>query len=262
MGSEARKVEEGKIQIGDVEINFIRVGTGDHPVLLLPELLGMARLSFATQIEDLDIEKLTLVAWDPPGYGKSWPPDRTFPDDFYQRDATWAHSLMKTLGYSKFSLIGMFDGAVTALFLAAMYPESIRKMIVLDAKSYVHLDEIKPLQATVVIDKVINYMKKVMTTFYGEDYIKQTMSRWLDTMFRLYHKQNGDLCKQELLKIKCPTLIFHISDNSLLVPDQPLHLKQNIANSTIYFFQSDTPDDLNTYLDEFNKRIAEFLLEK
>ncbi|EZA49514.1 Valacyclovir hydrolase [Ooceraea biroi] len=93
----------------------------------------ISTVEFTPQIENLNTEKLTIVAWDLPGYGYSWLPDRTFPDDFYQRDAIWAHSLMKTLGYSKFSLVGMCDDGITALFLAAMYPESIRKMIIFDA---------------------------------------------------------------------------------------------------------------------------------
>lgn len=91
----------------------------------------------------MDVDKLTIVAWDPPGYGKSRPPDRTFPADIFHRDAVYAHNLMKNLGYSKFSLVGWSDGGITSLILAAKYPDSIRKMVVLGANAYIHPDEIK-----------------------------------------------------------------------------------------------------------------------
>lgn len=103
---------------------------------------GTIWTDFKPQIEHLNTDKFTIVAWDPPGYGKSRPPDRTFPDDFFQRDASWGHNLMQTLGYSKFSLIGWSDGGITSLLLASTYPESILKMVVLGANAYIHPDEI------------------------------------------------------------------------------------------------------------------------
>ena len=62
-----------------------------------------------------------MIAWDPPGYGKSRPPNRTFPDNFFERDATAAVEFMKILGHSKFSIIGWSDGGITALFMAGMW---------------------------------------------------------------------------------------------------------------------------------------------
>ena len=50
--------------------------------------------------------KLTILAWDPPGYGKSRPPNRTFPLDFFARDAKVALKFMKSLGHDKFSIVG------------------------------------------------------------------------------------------------------------------------------------------------------------
>ncbi|EZA62903.1 valacyclovir hydrolase [Ooceraea biroi] len=255
-------MKEQKIQIDDVNINFIRNGTGDHPVLLLPGVLGAGWLIFAPQIEDLNTEKLTIVAWDPPGYGKSRPPDRTYPDNYYQRDAMWAHSLMKTLGYSKFSLVGCSDGGTTALLLAATYPESIRKMIVVATRSYIHPDEINTQEDAADIDNFPEDLRELLVEIYGVDYIKQTLSKWFDAALRFYNKQDGDLCKQALPKINCPTLILHGSNDPLLVPDQALDLKQNIINSTIYIYENDTPNDISIHPEAFNKVITEFLLEK
>lgn len=102
---------------------------------------GTIWTDFKPQIEGLDKEKFTIIAWDPPGYGKSRPPDRTYPDDFFQRDAIWACDLMKALGYTKFSLIGWSDGAITSLILASMFPDNVQKMVALAANAYVTPEE-------------------------------------------------------------------------------------------------------------------------
>ena len=45
----------------------------------------------------LDHNKFTIVAWDPPGYGKSRPPDRDFSNGakYLWQDASLAHALMQ-----------------------------------------------------------------------------------------------------------------------------------------------------------------------
>ena len=82
-------------------------GNGGHVVLLLPGALGTGRSDFTPQLEGLNsMGKLTLVAWDPPGYGKSRPPNRTFPSNFFERDAQAAMKFMQSIGHDKFSVLG------------------------------------------------------------------------------------------------------------------------------------------------------------
>ena len=42
----------------------------------------------------------------PPGYGKSRPPNRTFPPNFFERDAQAAMKFMQSIGHDKFSILG------------------------------------------------------------------------------------------------------------------------------------------------------------
>lgn len=70
-----------------------------------------------------------------------------------------------------------------------------------------------------------------MIQVYGEDYFRKTWSDWIDGMLRLYEKQNGNICKQALSKIKCPTLIIHGAKDAMVLPEHPTYLKQNIADS-------------------------------
>lgn len=81
------------------------------------------------------------------------------------------------------------------------------------------------------INKWSEKMRAPMIQVYGEDYFKKTWSSWIDGVLRLYEKQNGDVCKQVLSKIKCPTLIIHGAKDAMVLPEHPTYLKQNIADS-------------------------------
>ena len=100
------KISEDNVQaVGDFKINYCSSGNGDHPVLLLPGALGTGLSDWRPQLEGLNSSgKLTLVAWDPPGYGKSRPPERSFAGNFFLQDAKVAKEFMESLGYEKFSI--------------------------------------------------------------------------------------------------------------------------------------------------------------
>ncbi|XP_012062665.1 PREDICTED: valacyclovir hydrolase [Atta cephalotes] len=260
--NKAHEMEEQKVKVNNMEINYARVGTGDHPVLLLPGALGSIWTDFKPQMENMNVNELTIVAWDPPGYGKSRPPDRTFPNDFYQRDATWAYNLMKTLGYSKFSLIGWSDGGITSLLLASAYPDSVYRMVVFGANAYIHPNEIKIYESIRDINKWSEKMRTPMIQIYGEDYFQKMWSDWIDAVLRLYEKQNGDLCKQVLPKIKCPTLIIHGTKDAIVLPEHPTYLKQNIANSKLHIFEKGAHNLHLRYSEEFNNLVTNFLVNR
>ena len=52
---------------------------------------------FGVQLKSLAGPELTLVAWDPPGYGQSRPPARRFGPTFFKDDALTAAELMKVI---------------------------------------------------------------------------------------------------------------------------------------------------------------------
>ena len=109
--------------LGDgTKISYVVQGEGAHTALLLPGALGTPRTDFTPQIEHLNSQnKLKLIVWDPPGYGTSRPPERTWPkspNHFYSRDADVAVDFMSTIGEETFSIVGWSDGAITALIIA------------------------------------------------------------------------------------------------------------------------------------------------
>lgn len=63
----------------------------------MPGALGSIWTDFTPQIKGLNKDLFTLIAWDPPGYGKSIPPNREFPVNFYEKDADTALFLMRVI---------------------------------------------------------------------------------------------------------------------------------------------------------------------
>lgn len=254
-------VEERKINVDGDNINYLRVGIGEHPILLLPGAVGSIWTDFKAQVEGLDRRKFSIVAWDPPGYGKSRPPDRTFPDDFFQRDAVRACNLMKLLGYTKFSLIGWSDGGVTSLILASMFPHNIRKMVAVAGNSYITPKEIEIYKKIRSIDSWSEKMRTPMIKLYGEEYFRKIWGDWVDAILRIYEKQNGDLCKECLSKIKCPTLIIQGSKDPMVLAEHPLYLKENIVGAKLQIFEKGAHNLHLRYPEEFNQLVTEFLTE-
>lgn len=90
-------VVSSKKEVNGVEIYHDVAGQGDHVVLCMPGALGSTQSDFGPQLKGLS-DDFTVVAFDPRGYGKSTPPKRDFPADFFARDADDAAGLMETLG--------------------------------------------------------------------------------------------------------------------------------------------------------------------
>lgn len=120
-------------------INCMHTGSGPDALILLPGALGTIHTDFQPQIDELPklLKDHTIIAWDPPGYGKSRPPPRSFAPGFYQRDAYLADALMRRLGFDKYSIAGWSDGGSTGLIMASRFPEAIKKLIVWGCGTYV-----------------------------------------------------------------------------------------------------------------------------
>ena len=93
-----------KVEVNGVGIHYEVVGEGSHVVLCMPGALGSTQSDFGPQLKGLK-DEFTVIAFDPRGYGKSIPPKRDFPADFFVRDANDAAALMDTLGKGNFYTI-------------------------------------------------------------------------------------------------------------------------------------------------------------
>ncbi|XP_015524269.2 valacyclovir hydrolase [Neodiprion lecontei] len=251
---------EQKINVHGVDLNYLKVGGGKHAVLMLPGAMGSIWSNFRPQIENLDRNEFTIIAWDPPGYGQSRPPTRKFDEGFLQQDAIYAKNLMCTLGYDNFSTIGWCNGGITSCFLAARYPESVQKMILIGTNSYILPEEITIYRGLKDLDAWTERMMSPLAAIYGENYVRNVWPSWVDAMEEIYEKRNGDICSAFLEKIQCPTLIVHGEGDRLVKESHAAVIRNKIRKSRVYIFEKGYHDPHLRFQAEFNDLATQFLL--
>ncbi|KAL8182475.1 UNVERIFIED_CONTAM: hypothetical protein K2H54_056924 [Gekko kuhli] len=267
-------VTSGKIEVNGVHLHYQQTGDGNHAVLLLPGMLGSGQTDFGPQLKSMNKHLFTVVAWDPRGYGKSIPPVRDFPPDFFERDAKDAVDLMQVNFFCNKELIfqnrllkigyllpafggdrsqGWSDGGITALIAAAKYPHLIHKMVVWGANASVTAEDVNLYSAIRDVSKWSEKARKPMEEMYGHEYFSKTCEAWVDGISQLMHNPNGSICQTLLPYIKCPTLIIHGEKDPLVPRFHPEYLHKHIKESQLHFMPEGKHNLHLRFAEEFNR---------
>ncbi|CAJ1061202.1 LOW QUALITY PROTEIN: valacyclovir hydrolase [Xyrichtys novacula] len=252
-------VTSGRQHTNGVDLYYERTGGGKHPLLLLPGAIGSTRTDFGPQLKSLDKERFTVVGWDPRGYGRSRPPDRDFPLDFFERDAKDGVDLMKALGFSKFSLLGWSDGGITALIAAAKHPNLINKLVVWGANAFITQEDLDIYEGVRDVSKWSVKMRKPLEEVYGAEAFARNWGAWVDGITQFAAKPEGSICIEHLPLISCPTLIIH-GEKDPVVPTLHAHfINKHVKGSKLHLMPEAKHNLHLRYADEFNKLAEDFL---
>jgi valacyclovir hydrolase len=102
-------------------LHIIDQGRGT-PIVLLPGLMGTAEAHF-TPLLDWLAPHMRVIGVTLRGFGQSTPHPRTFPPDFYDRDARDVLALLDALAIDRAHIFGYSDGGEAALCAATLQPE-------------------------------------------------------------------------------------------------------------------------------------------
>ncbi|KAL2089387.1 hypothetical protein ACEWY4_014075 [Coilia grayii] len=254
-------VKTGKESVNGVDLYYQQTGGGDHAVLLMPGALGSGETDFEPQLKGLDKKRFTVVAFDPRGYGKSQPPLRDFPSDFFHRDARDGLQLMQTLGFSHFSLLGWSDGGITALIAAALSPTNVRKLVVWGSNAYVSQEDLGIYNSVRDVSRWSERMRRPMEEMYGAEYFRNTWSAWVDGISQFTHNPQGSICLELLPQVSCPTLVVHGQKDPMVPSFHPQVLLQQIPNARLHEMAEGKHNLHLRFADEFNRLVQAFLLE-
>ncbi|XP_063632643.1 valacyclovir hydrolase-like [Cydia splendana] len=252
--------KENTVKVRNWDINYLIVGNGPHTILLAPGALGTIWTDFKPQVEGFNREKFTVVVWDPPGYGKSRPPVRDFPVDFYEKDADYTYEFMKALNISKYSLLGWSDGGIVSMIHAAKYPEAVQKLVVWGTNSLILPHELELYKKTRDIKTWSERMRKPMIEAYGEELFAKYWAEWVDAMSAVFKANNGDICSQLLKDIVAPTLILYGEKDPMVDNMHVSHLHTHIKGSRIHLYPDGKHNIHLRYAEDFNRRVQDFLL--
>jgi len=244
------------VQVRGVNLYYEDRGQG-LPLLLIPGALGTGQTDFGPQLDVLPQRGLRLIVPDLRGYGKSRPPARQFPLDFYEQDASDCNALMEAIGCNSYAVGGWSDGAIIALLLTLQQPQQVAKLIIWGGNAYLSPEDIEAYEKTRALSSWSPRMVEVMSAIYGDE-LQDLWARWCDAMQALY-RAGGELCQQRLHLVRCPTFILHGGKDPLVPAFHADILQQGIAGSRLYMFPEGKHNIHLAYAQEFNRMLVDFL---
>ena len=228
-----------------------------QPLLLIPGALGTGQTDFRPQLEELPKAGVRVIVPDARGYGKSRPPLRQFPLDFYEQDAQDCAALMDVLGCPTYAVGGWSDGAIIALLLTLQQPQRVTKLIPWGGNAYLAQEDIAAYEETRLLSSWSQRMIDEMAAVYGTE-LQDLWSRWCDAMQAIYHA-GGELCRQRLHLIRCPTFLLQGAKDPLVPTFHAEVLHKGIRNSRLHMFPEGKHNIHLRYAQEFNQMVVEFL---
>ncbi len=243
-------------QVRDFRLFYEDYGYG-YPLLLIPGALGTGASDFGPQLKALPNDRLRVIAPDARGYGKSRPPVREFPLDFYERDARDCADLMDALGCETYAVGGWSDGAIIGLLLTLQRPQQVSKLIIWGGNAYLTNEDIEAYEKTRSLSSWSPRMVQAMGEIYGDE-LQNLWSAWCDAMLAIY-RAGGELCRDRLSEIHCPTLILHGGKDPLVPNFHADVLHQGIPGSRLHVFPEGKHNIHQAYAQEFNRMLVDFL---
>ncbi|KAL1511169.1 hypothetical protein AB1Y20_005985 [Prymnesium parvum] len=250
-------VASGTRAINGFNMFYMTNGERGMPLLCMPGALGTAETDFLPQLEHL-ADTFQVVSYDPRGYGKSRPPVRDFPLDFYQRDADDAAALMAALGHEQYGVMGWSDGAISSVLLSAKYRPQVKGLVMFGGNAYFTQSDVDAFEATRDIEK--NWSKRMKETHiptYGDD-LQPMWSAAVDAWAGIYRTKGGDVCMEEAKSLTCPTLVLHGAKDPICLIDHPHWFKENIKDAQLHILPDGKHNLHIRYAEEVNALVRNF----
>lgn len=237
------------------------LGSGP-PLLLMHGFTGTARTHMGLLIDELSRDH-RVIAPDLRGYGASRPPNRTFPPDFYQRDAADMAELLDIIQPGPVVVLGFSDGAESALVLAARRPDLLRGVIawgVAGVMSQAMVDAVQDWLPVSAWDERRAAWRQEIIELHGREQLEPMIEGWVRAAQAIV-AAGGDICLREAPQIRCPALLINGDGEQNNLPEDVQRLAAAIPNCRLEFvansghsIQDDQPEVLIRLIRQFLAR--------
>ena len=234
-----------------------------RPLLLIHGNTGTAQTHLGTLIKQLQKDH-RVIAPDLRGYGASQPPRRTYPPNFYQRDANDMAALLKHLNCGPVVVLGFSDGSESAILLAATYPELVRGVIGWGVSGVISPEMLERVQAWLPVPDKANWQEwhRQIAERHGEAQVQPMIEGWVNAAAAIV-ANGGNICYEEAAQVQCPTLLINgdgevgntVRDVTRLVERLPNGRLEIITDSG-HAIQNDQPEMLLQLITDFLNELA------
>lgn len=182
-----------------------------YPLVLLHGFTGTAQRHLGELITALAPE-YRILAPDLRGYGASRPPNRTFPPDFYRRDAADVAWLLETLlPGERAVLLGFSDGAEVALLVAALWPDRVAGVVAWGVSGVIspeHLEAVRDWLPVSAWGPERAAWREQIIADHGAEQLESLIAGWVEAAHAIA-AAGGNICLEEAAAIRCPVLLIN-----------------------------------------------------
>lgn len=246
-----------------LNVSLYAPSAAEKTILCLPGALGTGPSDFEALLSGGLGDRFGVVALDPRGLGGSTGV-RTFPLDFYRRDALDGAAAMKQLGHDRYSVLGWSDGANSALHLAS-HPsckDAVEKLVVWGGNAYVTQEDVDAWEGLRDVSNWSSRMREKSEALHGTDRLQELNDDATDGWIRMYTEAAGDVCLEALHQVACPTLVVHGAKDVICDMKHARYIAKHVADSQLVVLAEGKHNLHQRHADTFHPLVADFLLEE
>ncbi len=236
------------ITLNDATFYYEDLGSG-VPLVFLHGFMGSGRSDTSRELDWL-ATRYRVIAPDLRGYSQSYPKPRTFPKDFYKRDAADIAALIDALKLDRPHVLGFSDGGEVALVTAELRP--LRSVATWGAVGF-YDPQVSPHIKAYWPPTWVSEAIKARQGAYWE----QMVSDWVAGCMAII-EGGGDISHAESAKIVCPLLIMLGTEDTLNPITVGERLAARVPGSQLAIFEGighmiheEAPDRFRQVLGDF-----------
>ncbi len=210
--------------------------TPEPTVLLLHGFLGTAESDFAAQIPLLRAG-YRVLAPDLHGFGRS--SHRTaYTPAYYREGVEDMIALLDALDIASALVLAFSDGAITALLLAALYPQRVTALAALGGQATLDENDMAALRSWLLERPFSEDLQAQLTRLHGEPYWRTLPALYIGVQQELLTRGGVIITDEELAGIRSPALIMHGIRDRIVPVAYAQALHERITGSQFLLFDA------------------------
>ncbi len=239
-----------------VRLHYEDVGTG-VPVIAIHGWLGTARIDLGDVIDWLG-GTYRVIAPTLRGYGQSRPPQRDFPNDFYERDAGDVLALMDALEIDRAHILGYSDGGEVTLIAAGRQAQRFYSVTTWGSVGYFG-PELRPVAQRNAPATFLSDNPELMAR-HGITNAKAFVRDWIRAIVHMIDK-GGDVSLRYAPHITCPVLMMLGDEDALNPQVSGQRFVEAAPNAKLVMFKGTGHPIHTERWEQFRATVAPFLAD-
>ncbi|CAG9537675.1 unnamed protein product [Cercopithifilaria johnstoni] len=192
------------------KIGYCKYGSGKYIMLFICGGLGCYAKDFPEKLlKSFNPDNYTIICIDPPGYGKSRPPDRQQEINRCMNDAPFCIKLMQQLNLTPFIVLGWSEGSRTAIHVAGQGKQLVKGAILLATGTRIDQRGARVFRGMRNVDQWLPDALEVYLKHYPKEFVEKQWADLCDVVQEVYDLLGGRFpCDHVLSDLKIPVMIM------------------------------------------------------